>query len=75
MTDDKFLQMEKQYQDSLNSQKRYYESQLELLKSKLEYEKEKIKIEAENNACSKIKEVERLFNVKNVKDLENQKKY
>ena len=39
MTDDKFLQMEKQYQDSLNSQKRYYESQLELLKSKLEYEK------------------------------------
>lgn len=75
MTDDKYLRMEKQYQDSLNSQKRYYESEIELLKSKIEYEKEKIRIDADNKYFSKLKETEQFFNVKNTGDLENQKQY
>ena len=75
MTDDKYLHMEKQYQDSLNSQKRYYESEIELLKSKFEYEKEKIKMEAEDKFFAKLKETEQFFNVKNVQDMENQKQY
>lgn len=75
MTDDKYLQMEKQYQDSLNSQKRYYESEIELLKSKFEYEKEKIKIDSENKCFSKIKELEQFHDVKNTSDLESQKQY
>ena len=37
-----FSPLEKQYQESLDSQKRFYESELELLKSKFEYEKFKI---------------------------------
>ncbi len=75
MTDDKYLHMEKQYQDSLNSQKRYYESEIELLKSKFEYEKEKIKMEAEDKFFARLKETEQFFNVKNVQDMENQKQY
>lgn len=75
MTDDKYLHMEKQYQDSLNSQKRYYESEIELLKFKFEYEKEKIKMEAEDKFFARLKETEQFFNVKNVQDMENQKQY
>ena len=41
--EDKYLNLEKKYQESLNSQKRYYESEISLIKSKNEYEIEKIK--------------------------------
>lgn len=75
MSDDKYLRMEKQYQESIDSLKRYYESELRLLQSKYEYEKEKIRIEAENKSFSKVSETEQFFNVKNVQDLENQKQY
>lgn len=75
MTEDKYLQMEKQYQDSLSSQKRYYESEIELLKAKSEYEKEKVKIDFENKYYDKIKEIEQNFNIKNTQDIENIKQY
>ena len=75
MTEDKYLRMEKQYQDSLSSQKRYYESEIELLKAKSEYEKEKVKIDAENKYYDKIKEIEQNFNIKNTHDTENMKQY
>lgn len=75
MAEDKYLQMEKQYQDSLNSQKRYYESEIELIRSKSEYEKEKIKIDAENRYYEKIKEIEQNFNIKNTQDIEKIKNY
>ncbi len=72
---EKFFNMEKQYQESLEAQKRYYESEIELLKSKLKYEKEKIKLDSENKSYEKIKELEAYYNVKNVQDLETQKQY
>lgn len=77
MTDnnEKYLRMEKQYQDSLDSQKRYYESEISLLKSKLQYEKEKIKIDVENKSFDKVKSLESFYDVKSVEDLEKQKQY
>ena len=71
--EDKYLKLEKQYQDSLESQKRYYESELELLKSKFKYEKEKIKIECENKTLEKEQSLKSFYDVKNVEDLEKQK--
>ncbi len=73
--EDKYLKLEKQYQDSLESQKRYYESELELLKSKFKYEKEKIKIECENKTLEKEQSLKSFYDVKNVEDLEKQKEY
>ncbi len=73
--EDKYLNLEKKYQESLNSQKRYYESEISLIKSKNEYEIEKIKIEYENKIFEELKKQENYNNVKNVEDLENQKKY
>ena len=71
--EDKYLNLEKKYQESLNSQKRYYESEISLIKSKNEYEIEKIKIEYENKIFEELKKQENYNNVKNVEDLENQK--
>lgn len=73
--DEKYLRLEKQYQDSLESQKRYYESEIELLKSKFKYEQEKLKIEYENKSFDKVKSLESFYDVKNVEDIEKQKQY
>ena len=73
--EEKYIKMERQYQDSLDSQKRYYESEIELLKSKVEYEKEKIRIDCETKSFEKIKELEAYYDVKNTEDLNKLKQY
>ncbi len=73
--EEKYIRLERQYQDSIASQKRYFESEIELLKSKLEYEKEKLKIELENKKLEELRLQKEFYDVKNVKDLEEQKKY
>ena len=74
-SEEQFYKLEKQYQESLESQKRFYESELELLKSKFEYEKSKLKVEYENEKAQVKKEVEQFYNVKNTQDVESVKSY
>ncbi len=73
--DEKYIKLEKKFQDELNTQKRFYESEIELLKSKIEYEKDKLRIDYENNKAEEIKSVKSFYDVKNTEDLANQKKY
>ena len=70
-----YIELEKQYQESLEMQKRYYESEIELLKSKYKYEIEKVKIECENKSYEEKKVLEQNFDVKNTQDLEKIKQY
>ena len=74
-SEEQYYKLEKQYQESLDSQKRFYETELELLKSKFEYEKSKLKIEYENDKGRLKKELEEYFNVKNFQDVEAVKNY
>ncbi len=69
------VKLEKQYQNSLSAQKRYYESEIELLKSKVQYEKDKIKIELESKMTEELRLQKEYYDVKNVQDLQNQKEY
>ena len=41
--EEQLYKLEKQYQESLESQKRFYETEFELLNAKFEYEKSKLK--------------------------------
>ena len=75
MADNNYSNSEKQYKDSLDAQRRFYESEINLLKSKLEYEKQKIIIECENRIFDKNKLTEEYYNIKNSQDMENQKQY
>ena len=77
MTDiqEQFVKLEKEFQQELALQKRFYESEIEFLKSKFEYEKEKLKIEYENKLIEEKKAIEAFYNVKSVEDLEKQKDY
>ena len=43
--EEQLYKLEKQYQESLDAQKRFYESEIGLLNSKHEYEKEKIRVD------------------------------
>ena len=51
MTDiqEQFVKLEKEFQQEIALQKRFYESEIELLKSRFEYEKEKLKVEYNND--------------------------
>ncbi len=62
--EEQLYKLEKQYQESLDAQKRFYESEIGLLNSKHEYEKEKIRVD-----------IESYFNVKNAQDIESIKQY
>ena len=42
--ENKYLKLERQYQDSIDSQRRYFESEIALIKAKYKYETEKLKI-------------------------------
>lgn len=74
-SEEQLYKLGKQYQESLDSQKRFYESELELLKSKFEYEKSKLKVEYENEKAQLKKEVEQFYNVKNTQDVDAIKNY
>ncbi len=73
--EEQLVQMEKQYHQDIEALKRFYESQIELQKSRFEYEKEKLKIEYENKLSGKIQEITANYDVKSVEDLETQKQY
>ena len=73
--EDNYIKLEKQYQESLEMQKRYYESEIDLLKSKYKYEIEKVKIECENKSYEEKKALEQIYDVKNTQDLEAIKQY
>ncbi len=73
--EDNYIKLEKQYQESLEMQKRYYESEIDLLKSKHKYEIEKVKIECENKSYEEKKALEQIYDVKNTQDLEAIKQY
>ncbi len=73
--EEQLIKLEKEYSQSLEAQKRYYESQIELLKSKYEFEKEKIRVENENKVQAAKYETESYYNVKNTQDAESIKKY
>lgn len=62
--EEQLYKLEKQYQESLEAQERFYESEIGLLKSKYDYEKAKIKVD-----------IEAYFNVKNAQDIEAIKSY
>ncbi len=72
---EQYIKLEKKFQEELHAQKRYYESELELLKSKTEYEKDKIRIRHENDKSDEIQAVKAYYDVKNTKDLAEQKSY
>lgn len=73
--EEQLYKLEKQYQESLDAQERFYKSEFELLNSKFEYEKSKLKVECENEK-EKIKtDIEAYFNVKNAQDIEAIKSY
>lgn len=73
--DEQFFILEKEYQESLECQKHFFEAEIALLKSKFEFEKEKIRIELENIRLKQVRELEDSFNVKNVEDKDKIKKY
>ncbi|MBE7704793.1 MAG: glycosyltransferase [Cyanobacteria bacterium SIG29] len=73
--DEQYYKLEKQHKEELETQKRFYESELSLLKSKFEYEKSKLKIEYENNELKLRQELEEYFGSKNYKDMQNIKDY
>ena len=73
--EDNYIKLEKQYQESLEMQKRYYESEIDLLKSNNKYEIEKVKIECENKSYEEKKALEQIYDVKNTQDLEAIKQY
>lgn len=73
--DEKELRLEREYSVNYNAQKRFFESQIELLKSKIEYEKEKVRIEYEGKTEEVKKAVIEEYNVKNTKDAEAIKAY
>lgn len=70
-----YYNLERQFQESLESQKRFYESELALLRSKFEFEKTKLKLEYDDRRIADKKAVEAEFNVKNFQDVEAIKKY
>lgn len=70
-----YYNLERQFQESLDAQKRFYESELALLKSKFEFEKTKLKLEYDDRRIADKKAVEAEFNVKNFQDVEAIKKY
>ena len=72
---EKYIKLEKEYQESINSQKRYFESEIKLLESKFEYEKEKIRVQYEEKLAAERNGLEAFYNVKSVEDLNNQKNY
>lgn len=73
--DERYIKLEKKFQEELHTQKRFYESEIELLKSKIEYEKNKIKIECESAKTDEINGIKAFYDVKNTQDLATQKSY
>lgn len=73
--DELYIRLEKQYQEDLALQKRFYESEINFLKSKFDYEKDKIRIEYENKITEKAQQIEAEYNVKNVEDANRLKEY
>ena len=73
--EEQLYKLEKQYQESLESQKRFYETEFELLNAKFEYEKSKLKVEYENEKERIKADSEAYFNVKNSQDIESLKSY
>ncbi len=73
--DEKYLNLEKKFQEMLDTQKKFYESELELLKSKYEYELTQLRMEYENQISQGKKDVEDYYNVKNTQDAQSIKQY
>lgn len=73
--EEQYYKLEKKYQEEKEAQKRFYETELELLKSKFEYEKSKLQIEYENQKAQAQKDIEAFYNVKNSQDVEALKTY
>ena len=69
------INMEKQYQQDIEAQKRFYESEIKLLQAKIDFEKEKLRINYESKLTSQIKELEDFYNVKNSQDAKEIKEY
>lgn len=73
--EEQFIKLEKQFQQEIETQKRFYESEIALYKSKFEYEKEKLRIEFENRLVEEKRVLESFYDVKNTEDKENLEKY
>ena len=68
---EQFINLEKKFQQELEAQKRFYESENIVLKSKFEYEKEKLRIDYE----SKLLSLKAELDAKYYNDMEALKKY
>ncbi|MBQ8886912.1 MAG: glycosyltransferase [Candidatus Gastranaerophilales bacterium] len=68
---EQFINLEKKFQQELEAQKRFYESENVVLKSKFEFEKEKLRIDYE----SKLLSLQTELNTKHYNDMEALKKY
>ena len=73
--EEQFVNLEREYQQNLEAQKRFYESEIELLKSKFEYEKEKLRIDYENMLSVEKQAAEAEYNVKSSDNTEKLKQY
>ncbi len=75
--DEKLIKLEREYKQSLDSQKRFFEAEISLLKSKLEYEQSKLEVEYKNlqDKEKEKREIEDFYNVKNVQDKETLQSY
>lgn len=75
--DEKYIKLEKEYQQEIETQKKFYEAEIQLLKSKLEFEQTKLAIEYKNikSKEEEQRELENYYNVKNVQDKETIQKY
>jgi len=73
--EEQYISLEKEYQQNLASQQRFYESEIKLLKSKFEYEKEKLRIDYEDKLVRAKNALEAQYNVKSVTDAERLKSY
>lgn len=75
--DEKYIKLEKEYQQEIETQKKFYEAEIQLLKSKLEFEQTKLAIEYKNikSKEEEQRELENYYNVKNVQDKETIQRY
>ena len=69
--DEQIIKLEKKFQQELEAQKRFYESENTLLKSKFEYEVEKLRIDYESKLLTLKSELEGKY----FQDMEAQKQY
>jgi|GEM_PF-2345510 len=69
------MKIEREFQKEFESQKKFYESRIELMRSEFEYYKNQYRLELENKVIWGKEEVKAFYDVKSVQDTEKLKSY